>query len=167
MRNQRKRFEKVTKDQNFYPKWLPNWAFRPVLYTFLQVIPVSIQSKIDVNPEETFKQNSQEPEFWLICASCAYCLHTYKSSSNQLINKVSSESSRNLSRNYKKTYVLTYFGPSWGNIKSRKIWPTGAIFHTHLKVPKIYACDPSFMVPYLKLENSQNPSKLRCVTYFL
>ena len=70
--------------------------------------------------------------------SGAYLLHTYKSSPNELVSQVSSESSRNFSRKEVKTYihVLTYlalFGPKMGP----KIWPTRTIFHTHLKVPKI------------------------------
>ena len=61
------------------------------------------------------EQNSRKPKFWLIwrpknLGLCAYLLHTYRSSSNELINQVSSEFSGNFSGKETKTHILTYFG---------------------------------------------------------
>ena len=76
-------------------------------------------------------------------------LHTYKSSSNDLVSQVSSDSSKIFSRKYTKTYILTYFGPIW----ARHFGPQRPFF-THTWKHPHYA---SFMVPYWKLfwENGQ------------
>ena len=39
---------------------------RPILYTFMKVAPMNIQSKIGVNPEETFSQNNKNNNWILI-----------------------------------------------------------------------------------------------------
>ena len=61
---------------------------RPVLYTSLKVAAKGIWNKIDVNPGQTFNKIVEN----------LHLLHTYKSSSNELTNQVSSESIGNFSR---------------------------------------------------------------------
>ena len=75
-------------------------------------------NRTDVDPEETFNKivknlnfdTSGGPNIW---ASGAYLLHTYKSSSNELINQVLSESSGNSKKRRQKSIhwlILALFG---------------------------------------------------------
>ena len=58
-------FEKIMKtrvsDLFGGPKWPDSQVLRPIFYTPLKVAPVSMQSKIDINPMETFWQYNWKP----------------------------------------------------------------------------------------------------------
>ena len=57
-------------------------------------------------------------------------LHTYKSSSSELINQVLSDYSVNFSRNQMKSYILTYFGPTWDPKGTENLAHMGHFSHT-------------------------------------
>ena len=70
-----------------------------------------------------------------ICASGAYLLHTHKSSSNELINQVSNESSGNISR---KPINWPILGPK----RDRKFGPQGPFFTHTWKYPQSLPSPP-------------------------
>ena len=160
----------MTKHQNFDllwgPKWPRNWALEA------HIVHICESSSNDHNKQDWCKSRgnflTKYFKTWILTPLEAQnILHTYKSSSNELVNQVSSESSRNFSRKYTKTYMLTYFDLIWGQ-KGPQIWPTGAIFQTHLKISTICLWT-KFHGPRLKSfwENGQKPTKFPFFTYIL
>ena len=128
-----KRFEKMQISTYFGPQI---GSLKLVYYTLLNVAPMRMQNKIDVNPVETSWQNSQNPEFRPIWGQkwpkylglwCQF-LPIFKSICNKLINQVSRKSSiKHFTENDKKYLYFDLFGTK----KVPKIWLIRTIFHTH------------------------------------
>ena len=120
MWNHWKLFEKVTKEQNVDLFWVPNGtkigSLRSLQRTYKAGLTWTQRKYFDKIVENLNFDPFGDLKWPKNLGLWAYLLHTYKSSSNELINQVSSESSGNFSRKLTKTYKLTYFekGPKFG-----------------------------------------------------
>ena len=142
MWNQWKRFEKVTKHQNFYlicgPKWprkLGIW--RPYcthlwkqLHWEYKASWLWIQRKHFNKIFEYLDFDSFGGPKWPKSLGLWGPFRTYKGSSNELVNEVSSESSRKCSRKLTKPYILTYFGLIWAQKWTKNLSHRGHFSYT-------------------------------------
>ena len=113
---------------------------RPIFYTPLKVVPMGMQSKIEVNSDKIIENLNLDifggPKWHGNLGLWGLSFHTSKSSCNGLKIKfrVNVNPVETLPENSRKpTFwpILAEFRFK----KGPKIWPTGAIFsHTHLKV---------------------------------
>ena len=108
--NQCKRFEKVTKHQKFFllwdPKWPRNWAFDAHILHISESSSNAHTKKDWCESRPNF--STKYSKTWILTNLEApngpkfgplvpFFLYTYKSSSNELVNQVSSEYYRNVS----------------------------------------------------------------------
>ena len=129
-------------------KWLHDWTSEAHILHTSKVAPMSMQSKIDLNPVETFWQNCQKPEFlptWEAKmtkkgASEAYFFTSTKVAPMSFKIKFHVNPVENFHENSQK---LT-FGPNWVSKRAR-IYDTQGPFLKHTWKHLEYV--PSFMVP--------------------